>query len=66
MRGGRERGRKPEAGYIVTDRACPGQGWAVCFQAPSGQLHRVVSPVLPVRLSRAEAEEDLRRWLGEE
>lgn len=37
--------------------------WAVYERKPNGSLRRIVTPALPSRAIRAEAENDLAAWL---
>lgn len=57
---------RDEQGRIlfVTDDFGDGDGWATCYLMPGERvaLHRLESPVLPVRSTRAKAQADLDNW----
>ena len=50
--------------YVISDGISEGRSWGTYTRRPNGSLKRVVSPKVPVRASREEAEADLKRWLG--
>ncbi len=54
---------KHELDYFVSDGLSNGLCWATYWRAHNGILKRVVSRALPLRLTKAEAERDLARWL---
>jgi hypothetical protein len=49
--------------FFVSDGISRGRTWATYRRRKSGSLQRVVSPALPLRGTREEAEQDLRKWL---
>ncbi len=49
---------------IISDGLTRGRKWGTYRQGPKGDLHRVVSPYLPLRETRQEALGDLRAWLN--
>jgi len=52
--------------FVVSDGISKGEKWATYSRTQSGSLYRIVSPALPLRDTKEEAEGDLLRWLGEE
>lgn len=62
----REKAQEDRERYFVSDGISHGETWMTCVRTPRGSLRRVVSPALPLRATREEAEQDLLRWLGEE
>ncbi len=49
--------------YVVSQGIGSSGPWMVFERRPSGSLRRICSKALPIRASREEVQEDLRKWL---
>jgi hypothetical protein len=48
---------------VISDGISKGKTWGTYRQLPNGSLKRVVSPQLPLRATKSQAEADLATWL---
>lgn len=50
------------AGEFVSDGLSRGEYWFTARRQANGSVRRVVSPYLPIRKTREEAQQDLEIW----